>query len=95
MGELLKTVEANGGPCISGKFDQIDQNTPYTGLLQALRQLVGRLFGESEAELGPWLERLREALGTGAGVMVDFLPELEKLLGAPAPAGRGRSLGGP
>ena len=90
VNEIQKTVVENGGFFISGKYEQNQYNTPYTGLLTALKQLVGQLYGRRESELNMWLDLLREALGPNAGVMTGFLPELEQLLGPQAtPAATG------
>jgi predicted ATPase len=50
----------------SGKFAQYKRDIPYSTLAQAFQGLIRPLVGKSEAELAPWREVLREALGTNA-----------------------------
>jgi predicted ATPase len=58
---------------------------PYSTLAQAFRSLVKRLLGKSEADIAPWRDALREALGLNAGLIVDLVPELKAVIGPQPP----------
>jgi PAS domain S-box-containing protein len=85
--ELYKPLVARRGYFIAGKFDQIVR-VPYGALLQACRELIQQLLAEDEAEVDAWRARLTEALGGGAAVLAEVVPEIAALVGphAPAPA---------
>lgn len=85
VNEIQKTVIENGGRFVSGKYEQLQKNIPYTGLLQALTRLLVELYCAGEAELNLRLTRIREALGPNSGVMTEFLPEFENILGPQPP----------
>jgi predicted ATPase/signal transduction histidine kinase len=70
------------GVFLAGKFDQIQLGTPYATVSQAFTQLVRELEADGAPELAPWRTRLEAALGQNRGVMVDLIPELERVLGA-------------
>ncbi|MEY4549123.1 MAG: hypothetical protein RL685_5318 [Pseudomonadota bacterium] len=79
--EVYKPITERKGNFLSGKFDQLDRNVPYGAVVQAVRQLVRQLLGSPEAELRTWKERLIQALGPNAQVMIDLIPELGTVLG--------------
>lgn len=65
-----------------GKFDQYKRGVPFFSLIQAGADLVRQVLGEDEDVLMQWRIRIQEALGDNIGVMLDVLPELEKMFGA-------------
>jgi CheY-like chemotaxis protein len=75
--ELHRVLVPPRGLFAAGKFDQYQRDVPYGTLVQALRGLVRPLLGKREAELAPWRDALREALGTSGRLMADLVPELE------------------
>jgi predicted ATPase/signal transduction histidine kinase/tRNA A-37 threonylcarbamoyl transferase component Bud32 len=83
--EIHRPMVRHRGYFISGKFDQFGRDTPYSALAQALRELVLRILGEPEGRLVGWRKALHEALGSNARVVLDVVPDLERLLG-PQPA---------
>jgi predicted ATPase/class 3 adenylate cyclase/tRNA A-37 threonylcarbamoyl transferase component Bud32 len=83
--EVHKPITKARGYFISGKFDQLQRNVPYSGLVAAVRDLVRQLLTESEARLAVWRRDLIEALSPNARVILEVLPDLELIIG-PQPA---------
>ncbi|MEM7159403.1 MAG: AAA family ATPase [Myxococcota bacterium] len=83
--EIYRPITERRGYFIAGKFDQFQRNIPYASLVQAFRSLVRQLLTESEEQIGAWKERLLEALGDNAQVLIDVIPEIELIVG-PQPA---------
>ncbi|MBP2238552.1 putative ATPase [Sinorhizobium kostiense] len=83
--ELGKVLVPLGGLVASGKFDQYKRDIPYSGLAQALQELIRPLLGKSETELTRWREALGEALDSNGQLMVTLVPELELLMGPQPP----------
>jgi len=83
--ELYKPIVRERGYFIAGKFDPIVRNVPHGALIQAFRSLLQQLLTESEARLSRWRTRLSEALGANAGVLAEFIPEIELVLGKQPP----------
>ncbi len=69
----------------SGKFDQQKRDIPYSTLAQAFQNLIRPLLGKSEADLAPWRDALREALGPNAGLIAGLVPEVKLIIGEPSP----------
>lgn len=79
--EIYKPITEKRGYFISGKFDQLQRNVPYSAFIQAFRQLVQQLLTESAAAIQQWQQRLLDAVGKNGQVIVEVLPEIELLLG--------------
>lgn len=79
--ELYKPVTQQRGYFISGKFDQFQRNVPYSAIVSAFQVLIRQLLTESKAQLAQWCEKLLAAFGVNGQVMIDFLPEIEQIIG--------------
>ena len=84
--DLKKTVIANHGFFITGKFEQNQQSAPYHALIHALRELMLSLLTESSEEISIWQQKLITALGNRAQLLIEIIPEIEMIIGQqPAP----------
>jgi PAS domain S-box-containing protein len=63
-----------------GKFDPLARNAPYSALAQALQQLCRKLLSLPEEELAEWRRRILDAVSPSGGLIVDIVPELERVL---------------
>jgi predicted ATPase/class 3 adenylate cyclase/tRNA A-37 threonylcarbamoyl transferase component Bud32 len=79
--EVHKPITKARGYFITGKFDQLQRNVPYSGLVAAVRDLVRQLLTESETRLAAWRRDLNESLAPNARVILDVLPDLELVIG--------------
>lgn len=69
------------GYFIKGKFDQLNRNIPLSAFVQALRDLMGQLLAESDAQLAQWRNQILEAVGENGQLLVEVIPELEHIIG--------------
>jgi predicted ATPase/class 3 adenylate cyclase/tRNA A-37 threonylcarbamoyl transferase component Bud32 len=83
--ELGKPIVRNKGYLIHGKFEQFRQNAPYVALGNAFQELMHQLLGEPKKQLDAWSEKISKALGTGAQLIVDLIPELALIIGKQPP----------
>ncbi|AFZ24300.1 putative ATPase [Cylindrospermum stagnale PCC 7417] len=79
--EVHKPIVRQKGYFISGKFDQFQRDIPFSAFLQAFRSLIGQLLAESTTQLLDWKTNILSALGEQGRVMIDIIPELEKIIG--------------
>lgn len=84
--EVHKPIVHKGGYFISGKFDQLKIDIPYSSLIQALQELLRQILTESEERVVAWKESLLEALGQNGQVVVDVIPEVALIIGKQQPA---------
>jgi predicted ATPase/signal transduction histidine kinase/CheY-like chemotaxis protein len=85
VNEIQRPVLEQRGTFVRGKFDPLMRQAPYSALAQALRQLCRGLLGLSEAELAACKTRIVAGVTKNAGLIVDIVPELERILGPQPP----------
>ena len=83
--EIYKPITQKRGYFISGKFDQLQRNIPYSAIVNAFRCLIKQLLTESSVKLQQWREKLIQALGVNARVIIDVIPEVELIIGEQSP----------
>lgn len=79
--EVHKPIVKRRGYFVSGKFDQFNRNIPYASLIQAFQELMRQLLTEPTERLAHWKEKLLEALGPNASIIIDVIPEVAFILG--------------
>lgn len=85
INEVHKPMVKNKGYFITGKFDQLQRNTPYTAITQAFNNLAKLLLSEPEERFESIKKSFLEALGGVAQVLIDLAPDLELVLGKQPP----------
>lgn len=84
---LQKSILRKHGFFVSGKFtdftneDNEGQNLPYSGIIQALRELILQILTETTSQINVWQQKLLSALGNNGQVIIEVIPELEMLIG--------------
>ncbi|MEB3282507.1 MAG: AAA family ATPase [Lyngbya sp.] len=81
VNEVHKPIVRSKGYFIKGKYDQFQRNIPFSGLVQAFRDLMGQLLSESDAQLEQWKAKILSALGENGQVLIEVIPELEAIIG--------------
>jgi diguanylate cyclase (GGDEF)-like protein len=81
VNELHKPITRSGGYFISGKFDRLVKNKPYSAIAHAFEKLFTHLLGESDRQIALWREKILPALGANAQVIIDVIPGVEALVG--------------
>ena len=83
--EIQKPITHHRGIFIEGKFDQFKRDIPYASVSQAFKKLIQHILTKGDAEVAEWKVRLLKTLGKTAQVIIDVIPDLEKIVG-PQPA---------
>ncbi|MEG3917890.1 AAA family ATPase [Microcoleus sp. T3_A4] len=81
VNEVHKPIVRQRGYFIKGKFDQFKRDIPFWAWVQAFQNLIRQLLTESAAEVQKLQVTILEALGENARVIIDVIPELERLIG--------------
>ena len=81
VNEVHKPITRQHGYFVKGKFDQFNRNVPFSAFVQALRDLMGQLLSESDAELAAWKAKILAAVGDNGQVLIEVIPELEQVIG--------------
>ncbi|MBN3962740.1 ATP-binding sensor histidine kinase [Nostoc sp. NMS8] len=86
VNEVHKPIVRQRGYFIKGKYDQFQRNIPFSAFVQAFRDLMRQLLSESDAQLQAWKTQILEAVGDNGQVLIDVIPELERIVGTQPPA---------
>ena len=81
VSEVHKPIVKQRGYFIKGKFDQFNRNIPFSAFVQAFRDLMKQLIAESDTQIQQWKSKILQALADDGQVIVDVIPELEKIIG--------------
>jgi predicted ATPase/signal transduction histidine kinase len=83
--ELGKPLVRERGLFVAGKFDQYKRDVPYSTIVQAFTEQVQEILAGSDARITEWRRRLQEGLGRAAQLIVDVIPQMERVIGPQAP----------
>ncbi len=86
VNEVHKPIVRQRGYFIKGKYDQFQRNIPFSAFVQAFRDLMGQLLTESDTQIQQWKYKILEAVGDNGQVIIEVIPELEKIIGEQPPA---------
>ncbi|MCL1467533.1 trifunctional serine/threonine-protein kinase/ATP-binding protein/sensor histidine kinase [Argonema galeatum] len=78
--EIHKPIIGRRGYFIDGKFDQFKRNIPYSSLIEAFQSLMRQILTESEVQIQLWKQKLLDALGPNAQMIIDVIPEVELII---------------
>ncbi|WP_414625253.1 AAA family ATPase, partial [Calothrix sp. CCY 0018] len=86
VNEVHKPIVKQRGYFIKGKFDQFNRNIPFSAFVQAFRNLMGQLLTENNKTIEQWKQKILKLLGDNAQVIIEVIPELERIIGQQPPA---------
>ena len=86
VNEVHKPIARQRGYFIKGKFDQFNRNIPFSAFVQAFRDLMGQLLTASDLQLKNWQTQILQAVGDNGQVIIEVIPELERIIGPQPPA---------
>ncbi|BAY16469.1 two-component hybrid sensor and regulator [Anabaenopsis circularis NIES-21] len=81
VNKVHKPIVRQHGYFIKGKFDQFHRNIPFSAFVQAFRDLIGQFLSENEAQIQQWKNKILDAVGENGQVIIDIIPELERIIG--------------
>ncbi|MGB0384691.1 MAG: ATP-binding protein, partial [Ardenticatenaceae bacterium] len=85
VNEIHKPITQQRGYFVTGKFDQLQRNIPYSGLIDAFQDLIRQILTESEEQIAIWAQTLRRAFGPNGQVIIDVIPEVQLVVGKQPP----------
>jgi predicted ATPase/signal transduction histidine kinase len=85
INEVHKPIVKQRGYFIKGKFDQFNRSIPFSGFVQAFRDLIRQLLSESDLQLADWHSQILAAVGENGQVLIEVIPELIKIIGTQPP----------
>ena len=81
VNELRKDVLKANGYFISGKYEELNRNIPYTGFLMAARDFIRQILLGKAEEIEIWKDKILNNLGQNAKLIINEIPEVEIITG--------------
>lgn len=85
INETRKFLIGRYGNFISGKFDQLERDIPYSAIRIAFSELARLYLCESPERLERIRDRLLKALGPNGRIITDIIPDFRKIIGEQPP----------
>jgi predicted ATPase/signal transduction histidine kinase len=85
VNEVHKPIVGKRGYFIKGKFERFKREIPFSAWVQAFQNLMRQLLAENSATLEQWKAKIKSALGESGQVIIDVIPELERIIGKQPP----------
>lgn len=79
--EMHSIVQEKNGYFTEGKFEQFQNDIPYSAFVEALNNFINQLLIESSSKLQFWKEAILQAVGNNGQAIVDVIPNLELIIG--------------
>ncbi|GAA4878504.1 AAA family ATPase [Paenibacillus vulneris] len=83
--EFQKSIQKEDGLFVLGKFEQFKRDLPFQAIHQAGLQIIQFLLTLSDASFQLWKKKILDAVGPNGQVLIDMIPEMEKILGSQPP----------
>lgn len=85
VNEINKPATAHKGFFVSGKYDQFQNQAPYSAIVKAMGRLLQGLLSEPPQKIAVWRAKILDAVGIHGSVLTDAIPELEAVIGPQPP----------
>ena len=81
VNKFQNLIKNQPGYFISGKFDQFGHDIPYSALIYSFNDLIKQILSENKEQVEIWKNKLLSALGANGQIIIDVIPEVEKIIG--------------
>lgn len=79
--EIYMPVIESKGYFISGKYEQLLRDVPYSAIIQAFQILVRQILTEGEERITYWKKNILEAIEPNGRIITSVIPEMELIIG--------------
>lgn len=79
--EIYQPITQQRGYFVSGKYELLRQNIPYSALIQAFQELIKQLLTQNELQIASWKEEILTAVRMNGQIIIDVIPEVELMIG--------------
>jgi len=85
INEIQKPIVARRGHFLSGKYDQMRKDIPYSAIIQAIQLSLRQTLSEKAEVIEIRRNELLKAMGTNGKVLIDIIPDIAKIVGEQPP----------
>ena len=81
INEIHRTIVKYSGYFVSGKFERLKKDAPYSAMIQAFTKLARQILVEEESEIAIWKDKILTILGPNGKIVTDIIPLIELIIG--------------
>jgi predicted ATPase/signal transduction histidine kinase len=81
VNETQKSIIKQRCYFIRGRFEESQQEIPFSGILQAFNDLVGQILAETDTQIKEWRRKILSTFGEQTQILARLIPELEIIIG--------------
>ncbi|MCP4176485.1 MAG: serine/threonine-protein kinase PknK, partial [bacterium] len=81
INEIQKPIIKHNGYFISGKFEKLKRNVPYSGFIQAFTGLASQILAEGDEKISQWKEKILSVVGNNGKILTDIVPLFNSIIG--------------
>ena len=81
INEIHRTIVKYSGYFVSGKFERLKKDAPYSAMIQAFTELARQILAEKESEIAIWKDKILTILGPNGKIITDIIPLFELIIG--------------
>ncbi|MCP4135243.1 MAG: serine/threonine-protein kinase PknK [bacterium] len=85
INEIQKPIVKHSGYFISGKFERLKKDVPYSAILEAFSGLARQILAEGNVKIDRWKNKILSALGSNGKIVTDIIPLFEFIIGKQEP----------
>lgn len=79
--EINKSISKKNGYYISGKYEELNRDKPFSAIVQALQSLIKQILTKSLEEINDWKQKISQVLSHNGQLVINFIPEVELIIG--------------
>ncbi len=81
INEMQKPIVEKKGFFITGKYEQIQRDMPYSAIIQAFQNLINQLLCENKEMVEKWKQRLIKVLSPNEAIISQMIPDVAHIIG--------------
>ncbi|MBE7412543.1 MAG: AAA family ATPase [Leptospiraceae bacterium] len=81
VNEVHKPIVKSHGFFISGKYEKLRKDVPFSSIIQAFQNLIRQILSESEIRIEEWKTKILNSIGSNVEIIIKVIPELELIVG--------------
>lgn len=79
--ELDKYIVEKQGYFLSGKYEQLRKDVPFSALIQTMMALVRDMLSESHRKISVWKDLILSAVGSNGQILTNMIPDITLIIG--------------
>jgi predicted ATPase/signal transduction histidine kinase len=81
INEINKSISQEKGHYISGKYEKLNRDKPFSAIVQAFQSLIKQILTKPLEEINDWKQNISQVLRHNGQSIINFIPEVKLIIG--------------